>query len=216
MKRVDRSCRLVDDAGRACRRPKAHRMHQPHAIGCAISPSLHHEYVTARKSYGRFRADPFVRTSLLVRMSSLKYLRNTYGTGSAAAKIREFIAIDQGVTGHRLRHYIGDPITTPRNEDGRFLPKEEKAASDRSWVDEGFTGEAPDGLLEQYLLNDPHVPADERPSREKVIEAMNAAKESLAAVGGKLVAFHVESLDRMDRSGEREPDAAEPDEDLVL
>lgn len=144
-RRPDRSCRMIDDDGRACRRPKTHKIHAEHVAGCPVASSLHHTYVAARRSYGSFKADPFVRTSMLIRKSSLDYLKRTYG--EMATRIRELIAADQGITGARLRHYIGEPIKTPRQEDGQFLPKEAAGAIDEI----GAAGQPNDAMKAAYL-----------------------------------------------------------------
>ncbi len=168
MKRPDRSCRLVDAQERACRRPKTHVMHAEHVAGCHVPAELHHEYVPARKAFGRFKADPFVRTSLLIRKSSLDYLKQTFG--EMAPRIRELVAADQGVTAARMRHYIGDPIA-PRKVDGTFQPKGAEPTTVEQFtreLEELATDQARDRFTKLVCLDDPYVPPEQRPDPERV------------------------------------------------
>lgn len=118
--RVSRDCRFTDAEGRKCRRPQEHKMHGPHTDDCLILDALHHEFTPPRRRYGSFTADPFVRTSMFLRTSDMKYLRDKYGT--ATIRIRELIALDRGYRGQRLRQHVGEPIRRemPRKDDGTF------------------------------------------------------------------------------------------------
>lgn len=111
------TCRLKDANGRVCRRPQKHRMHAAHGADCNIATELHHEFVHPRKAYGKFEGDPFVRLTFLVRCSDRNYLRETYGHGGMALRLREMITEDRGIGGARVRHHVGRVVIDSGNEE---------------------------------------------------------------------------------------------------